>query len=34
MVPFEQEGNRAIVKTIYPSRKITRLYREKLQRGT
>jgi uncharacterized DUF497 family protein len=33
MVPFEPQGNKAVLKTIYPSRKITRLYKDKLQRG-
>lgn len=30
LVPFEKHGGRAFLKTIYPSRKITKLYREKL----
>ena len=34
MIPFEKQGNVVILKTIYPSRKIIRLYKEKLQRGT
>lgn len=33
LVPFERHGDIAFLKTIYPSRKITRLYREKLLRG-
>ena len=33
LVPFEKRDNKAILKTIYPSRKMTRLYREKLARG-
>jgi uncharacterized DUF497 family protein len=33
LVPFEKRGNKALLKTIYPSRKVTRLYREKLLRG-
>lgn len=33
LVPFEKQNNKAILKTIYPSRKMTRLYREKLARG-
>jgi uncharacterized DUF497 family protein len=33
LVPFERRGNKCVFKTIYPSRKITRLYREKLLRG-
>lgn len=33
LVPFERHGDKTILKTIYPSRKITRLYREKLLRG-
>lgn len=30
MIPFERHENRAILKTIFPSRKITRLYQNKL----
>ncbi len=30
LVPFEKRGNTSFLKTIYPSRKITRLYQEKL----
>lgn len=33
LVPFEKQGNKATLKTIYPSRKMTRRYREKLERG-
>lgn len=33
LVPFERHGNKAILKTIFPSRKITRLYRNKLLGG-
>ncbi len=33
LVPFEKQDNKRFLKTIYPSRKITRLYREKLLRG-
>ncbi len=33
LVPFEKSGKKLVLKTIYPSRKITRLYREKLLRG-
>jgi hypothetical protein len=33
LVPFEKSNNKCVLKTIYPSRKITRLYREKLLRG-
>lgn len=33
LVPFEKHGNKFILKTIYPSRKMTRLYREKLLRS-
>jgi uncharacterized DUF497 family protein len=27
LVPFERKANKAILKTIYPSRKMTRLYK-------
>jgi hypothetical protein len=30
LVPFEKHGSKAILKTIYPSRKMTRLYHNKL----
>lgn len=33
LVPFERHGNQAILKTIFPSRKITRLYKDKLLGG-
>jgi hypothetical protein len=33
LIPFERCSNKAILKTIFPSRKITRLYREKLLGG-
>jgi uncharacterized DUF497 family protein len=33
VVPFERHGNKAILKTIFPSRKMTRLYRNKLLGG-
>ncbi len=33
LVPFERYKNKCILKTVFPSRKITRLYREKLVRG-
>jgi hypothetical protein len=33
LVPFEKRRGKAYLKTIYPSRKVTRLYREKLLRG-
>jgi hypothetical protein len=32
LVPFERQGEKAILKTIYPSRKITRMYRNKFKR--
>jgi len=33
LVPFERCGNKAILKTIFPSRKITRLYKAQLLGG-
>lgn len=33
LVPFERRRNKAILKTIFPSRKVTRLYREQLLGG-
>ena len=30
IVPFEKQGDKAILKTIYPSRKATRLYQDLL----
>ena len=33
LVPFERHSNKVILKTIFPSRKITRLYQDKLLRG-
>lgn len=33
LVPFERHSETVILKTIFPSRKITRSYREKLSRG-
>jgi len=30
LVPFEKQSDKCVLKTIYPSRKITRLYREKM----
>lgn len=33
LVPFEKQGHKVIFKTIYPSRKMTRLYQEKLAGG-
>ena len=33
LVPFEKQDNKAFLKTIYPSRRMTRLYREKLAKG-
>ena len=33
LIPFEKQGHKVILKTIYPSRKMTRLYQEKLTRG-
>jgi len=31
LVPFERRGCRIVLKTVYPSRKFTRLYRTKLK---
>lgn len=28
LIPFEKRGNKTILKTVYPSRKITRLYQK------
>ncbi len=33
LVPFEKHNNKCVLKTIYPSRKMTRLYREKEARN-
>lgn len=33
LVPFEKQGKKILLKTIYPSRKITRIYKEKLLGG-
>lgn len=33
LVPFEKRGDTVVLKTIYPSRKINRLYREKFVEG-
>lgn len=33
LVPFERHSNKVTLKTIFPSRKITRLYRSKLLGG-
>lgn len=30
LVPFERQGAKALLKTVYPSRKATKLYQEKL----
>lgn len=32
LVPFEKKDNKAILKTIYPSRKMTKIYRDKLSK--
>lgn len=32
-IPFEKINHKCVLKTIYPSRKLTRLYQEKLHRG-
>lgn len=33
LIPFEKQNNKAILKTIFPSRKMTRLYSIKLLGG-
>ena len=33
VVPFERQGKKAILKTIYPSRKMTKLFRDKFSGG-
>lgn len=33
LVPFERRGSKAFLITVFPSRKITRLYRDKLLGG-
>lgn len=33
LVPFERHSNKAVLKTIFPSRKFTRLFRNKLLGG-
>jgi uncharacterized DUF497 family protein len=33
LVPFEQQGDRIILKTIYPSRRLTKRFQELLQGG-
>jgi hypothetical protein len=32
LVPFDKDGDKIILKTVYPSRKMTRLYATKIKR--